>query len=107
MTPGLFTIAFYRGAAWAFAFNFTDSAGDPADLTGLGPFTMALTLPGRSEPSLEIEGTGDYDATGVVNFALTKAQIETLPLGQVDVGIRDVNDMPYAAGTVPIKPFSS
>lgn len=107
MTPGTFTLPFYKGAAWSFAFNFVDIAGDPVDLTGLGPFVMALTLPGRNDPSLEIQGTGSYDATGIVTFSFTKVQIETLPIGPVSVGVRDDNDMPYMLGTVPVLPFSS
>jgi hypothetical protein len=107
MTPGTFTTPFYRGAAWAFDFNIEDLAVDPVDLTGLGPFVMAITLPGKTEPTLEIEGTGAYDATGVVTFSITKEEIERLPLGPVNVGVRDDNDMPYVVGNVPVLPFPS
>ncbi len=107
MTPGEFTIPFYKGAAWSFDFNFTDLDDVALDLTGLGPFVMALTLPGKTEPTLEIEGTGAYDATGVVTFTITKAQLERLPLGPVNVGVRNNEDMPYMVGNVPVHPFPS
>ena len=105
MTPGKFSIPFYKGAAWSFQFLFKNSGGSPLNLTGKSPFVMAICKDGSSNSVLEIEAVSDYDSTGLVTFSLTQAQSNLLPIGNVTVGVRDGDDLPYMLGDVSVYKF--
>lgn len=105
MTPGEFTLPFYRGAAWSYEFRFKNADGSAFDLTGRGPFTLVIERLTDSRDLVSVEATSDYDATGVMEFALTQAQTRLLPIGKVLVGIRDNSGLPFAVGEVAVYKF--
>lgn len=105
LTPGPFTTPFYHGAAWSFDFHFTDENDAPLDITGLGPFVLAIRRDGGRTNLVRVESTGTYDATGVVTFSLTEEESAVLPIGNVLVGVSDAEGIPYMIGVVPVNPF--
>lgn len=111
MTPANFTdaeeaLAVYRNARWAHTLTFTDSAGDPVNLTGYLPFVMTFKHPttGAFRFNATIDSTNA--ATGVLVVSALASQTETLGLGKVRLGLRDNANNPWGEGVVLVMKFT-
>ena len=107
MTPGDLSIPIYRGARWSFAFKFVVvSTDDPLDLTGLGPFVCEIKDPRANRLLVTPTVTSDYDATGIITVTITPEDTLTLPLGNVRMGVRDVEGNSYLEGSPEVAWFT-
>jgi hypothetical protein len=107
MTPGDLSIPIYRGARWSFAFRFVVvSTNDPLDLTGLGPFVCEIKDPRANRLLVTPTVTSDYDATGIITVTITPEDTLTLPLGNVRMGVRDVEGNSYLEGSPEVAWFT-
>lgn len=107
MTPGTFNVPIYKGAKFEHLLTFRDKVtGTPIDLTGLNPFVFTISHPSRDKELITVTATNtDLDA-GQITVTVPATSTNRVDLGQVRVGLRDVQGNPYLQGTVPVLFFS-
>jgi len=107
MTPGDLNVPIYRGARWSFAFTLVVvGTNDPLDLTGLGPFVCEIKDPRGNRLLATPTVTSDYDDTGVITITITPEDTLALPLGNVRMGVRDVDRNSYLEGMPEVSWFT-
>ena len=108
MTPGELDIPIFRGSRWTFRFYVEQSAAphDPVDLTGSGPFVCEVKDLRTGRLLAVAEVTSNYDDEGWFELTLTPEQTINLPLGNIHMGVCDVNNNPLMEGTPEVRWFT-
>lgn len=107
MTPGILNVPIFKGAKYEHLLTFKVAGTETlVDLTGLSPFVFTISHP--TKDLVLVTGTvTDTDLeNGEITILATPTQTETLNLGYVRIGLRDVVGNPYLAETVPVLFFS-
>ena len=100
--------AVYRGAKFEHALTIVDDNDDPVDLTGLNPFVCEFVHPTK-EITLTTLSVANTDlASGVITPTATAEQTAALTagIGAIRLRLKDAQDNPYIAATVPVEFFS-
>jgi len=108
MNPGILKaseLPIYKGARWAHTLTMENvDDGTPADLTGLGPFSLVFKR--INSDAILATGTATVDAdpqTGIIEVVLTPAQTEEFAIGEAAIGMVDANEDPWIVGVCAVR----
>jgi hypothetical protein len=111
MTPGPARIPIYKGARFEFDVELLqdteqpEEQEQPADLSGLGPFKLAVELPDGTTVLGEVQSA--YDVTGLIKLIIGADVTDTFPIGEeLRWSVYDDNLNAYIDGISPVKFFA-
>ena len=109
MTPGPLSSPIYKGAQYQHTLTiYTKGSSTSVNLTGLSPFVFTVSHPKRDVilATFTVTHPGTDLANGKLTVTGSPEQTDTLDLGNVRIGLRDVQGNPYVANSVPVLFFS-